>query len=164
MFYGCKNLKKIKIFGFEFVEKNKNKCKIIYNNITKEITEYININENDIKKQNIEIKLIDIQNVTNMSYMFYDCYALTSLPDISKWDTKNVTNMSYMFYDCSSLNNLPDISKLDTKNVTNMEGMFSGCKSLNNLPDISKWDTKNVTDMSRMFYGCNDIIIPEKFK
>ena len=55
--------------------------------------------------------------------------------------------MSYMFYECSSLKSLPDISKWDTKNVTDMSGMFSECSSLNNLPDISKWDTKNVTNM-----------------
>ena len=27
-----------------------------------------------------------------MSYMFYGCSSLNSLPDISKWDTKNVTD------------------------------------------------------------------------
>ena len=42
--------------------------------------------------------------------------------------------MSYMFYDCYSLNNLPDISKWDTKNVKDMRCMFSGCNSLNNIP------------------------------
>ena len=29
-------------------------------------------------------------NVKNMSYMFYWCKSLNSLPDISKWDTSNV--------------------------------------------------------------------------
>ena len=72
--------------------------------------------------------------------------------------------MSDMFYGCYSLKNLPDISKWDTKNVTNMSGMFSWCESLNNLPDISKWDTKNVTNMSDMFYGCNNKIVPKKFR
>ena len=52
--------------------------------------------------------------------MFDGCYALISLPDISKWNTNNVTNMSYMFYGCSSLESLPDISKWNTNNVTNM--------------------------------------------
>ena len=43
-----------------------------------------------------------------MSYMFSDCNALTSLPDISKWDTKNVTNMSDMFSGCNALKNIPN--------------------------------------------------------
>ena len=84
--YNINNQKKIKIFGSKFVKNNKNKCKIIYNNITKEITEYININDNEIKQQTISIKLIDISNVTDMSYMFYYCNALSSLSDISKWN------------------------------------------------------------------------------
>ena len=50
-----------------------------------------------------------------MSYMFYNCDSLKSLPDISKWDTKNATNMSYMFYNCDSLESLPDLSKQNTK-------------------------------------------------
>ena len=51
-------------------------------------------------------------NVTKMSYMFYGCSSLISLPDISNWNTSKVTNMSYMFYDCNSLLSLPDISIL----------------------------------------------------
>ena len=53
--------------------------------------------------------------VTKMSYMFFRCSSLISLPDISKWDTKNVIDMSYMFCKCSSLISLPNISKWDTK-------------------------------------------------
>ena len=46
--------------------------------------------------------------------------------------------MSYMFYGCSSLTSVPDISKWDTKNVTNMDSMFSGCSSLKNIPNKFK--------------------------
>ena len=35
-----------------------------------------------------------------MSGMFYNCNNLSSLPDISNWNTNNVTDMSYMFYEC----------------------------------------------------------------
>ena len=31
--------------------------------------------------------------------------------DLSKWNTNNVKDMSYLFYNCSSLSSLPDISK-----------------------------------------------------
>ena len=33
--------------------------------------------------------------------MFYDCWSLSSLPDISKWNTNNVTNMWRMFDNCN---------------------------------------------------------------
>ena len=35
-----------------------------------------------------------------MSAMFFGCKSLSSLPDISKWNTSNVTDMSFMFYEC----------------------------------------------------------------
>ena len=45
-----------------------------------------------------------------MSYIFYGCHSLISLPDISKWDTYNVISLNYLFYKCNNLQSLPDIS------------------------------------------------------
>ncbi len=96
----------------------------------------------------IDLSAIDTSEVTNMSYMFYNCMSLTSL-DVSKLDTSNVTNMTWMFAECSSLTSL-DVSKFDTSKVTNMSHMFYNCRSLTSL-DVSKLDTSNVTNMSGMF-------------
>ena len=117
----------INIFGSDFVKNNKNKCKMIIDNQEYEISiEYKVKNKNNNK---LKIKLKGIDNVTNMSYMFYGCKSLSSLPDISKWNTDKVTNMSSMFYGCSSLSSLPDISKWNTNNATSMNLIFSGCSS-----------------------------------
>ena len=97
------------------------------------------------------IEYLNTENVTDMSYMFFECKALTTL-DVSKFDTKNVTNMRYMFYDCSALTTL-DLSNFDTPNVTDMNGMFCNCSALTTL-DVSNFDTKNVTNMSGMFSDC----------
>ena len=94
----------------------------------------------------------DTKNVTSMSEMFYGCYALTTL-NVSNFDTKNVTSMSEMFYGCYALTTL-DVSHFDTKNVTDMSAMFSKCRALRTL-NVSNFDTKNVTDMSAMFSECN---------
>ena len=145
----------IKLFDEDFVKNNKNICKLIIDGKESDLIEEYNIN--NYKKDKLKIKLIGIENVTNMSYMFYNCSSLSNLPDISKWNTNNVTNMSYLFYNCSSLSNLPDISKWNTNNVNNMSYMFSGCSSLSNLPDISKWNTNNVTNMSYMFSECSSL-------
>ena len=115
----------INIFGSEFVKNNKNICKMIIDNKEYEITERYNIISKKINK--LKIKLKGINNVTNMSYMFYGCSSLSSLPDISKWNTNNITNISYMFNECSSLSSLPDISKWITNNVKDMCYMFSKC-------------------------------------
>jgi len=58
--------------------------------------------------------------------------------DISKWNINNITDMGSLFYNCKSLSSLPDISKWNTNNVTYMDFLFSNCESLSSLPDISK--------------------------
>ena len=53
------------------------------------------------------------------------------LTNILKYgDTSNVTNMSYMFYSCSNLTTIPS---LDTSNVTDMNSMFSYCIKLTTI-------------------------------
>ena len=99
----------------------------------------------------LDVSNFDTKNVTNMSNMFYGCEALTTL-DVSNFDTKNVTNMNWMFSDCLALTTL-DLSNFDTQNVTNMNCMFSDCHALTTL-DVSKFDTQNVTKMNNMFSTC----------
>ena len=145
--------KYIQIFGDDFVRNNKDKCKMIIDNKEIEITEECYVNNNN----KLNIKLKGINNASDISFMFYKCSSLLSLPDISKLNTNNVINMSAMFAGCSSLSFLPDISKWLTNNVTNMNGMLAGCSSLTSLPDISKWNTNNVTDINGMFVDCSSL-------
>ena len=106
---------KLRIFGKEFVNNNINKCKIIYKDKEYNLTEFFDdIDYKYDSNEIIKIKLIGVNNITDMSYMFYKCSSLSSLPDISKWNTSSVTNMRYMFNGCSSLSSLPDISKWNT--------------------------------------------------
>ena len=146
---------KLKLFDEIFVKNNKDNCYILINGEKSELKENIDINK--IKGSKLEVKLYETKTITDMSYMFYFCNSLLSLPDFHKWDTKNVTNMSCMFSYCSLLDSIPHISRWDTKNVTNMSCMFSSCTSLKSLPDISKWDTKNVTKMNGMFDSCTTL-------
>ena len=41
-------------------------------------------------KDELKIKLRGIDDITNMSCIFYECSSLLSIPDISKWNTSNV--------------------------------------------------------------------------
>ena len=152
--------KYVKIFGEEFVKNNKNICKMIIDDKEYEISEKYNITNYNNNK--LEIKLKGVNNITNMSGIFYVCSSLSSLADISKWNTNNVTDM---FWGCSSLSSLPDISKWNINKVSNMSYMFSNCESLSSLPDISTWNTNNVTFMNNMFDGCDKLKnIPSKFE
>jgi len=141
---------KVRLFGSKFVKNNIRNCKVLIENKESELMKEYKISN----KKSLEIKLAGINKVTDISYMFYECNKLSSIPDNSYWNTSNVVNMSYMFYGCDKLSSLPDISKWNTEKVTNMCYMFSYCHQLSSLPDISNWDTSNVTDMSYMFYDC----------
>jgi len=154
--YNIKNEEYIKLFGYKFVENNKNICKMIIDNKEYEIEDKYDVK--NYNKNILKIKLKEINIITNMSYMFYKCSSLLSLPDISKWNTNNVKNMSYMFDGCSSLSSLPDISTWITNNVKDMSYMFNGCSSLSTLPDISKWNTNNAINMSFMLYKCSSLL------
>ena len=94
------------------------------------------------------LKYGDTSNVTNMSYMFYSCSNLTTIPSL---DTSNVTDMNSMFSSCSNLTTIPSF---DTSNVTDMYSMFSYCSKLTSVPLL---DTSNVTNMSYMFYRCSNL-------
>ena len=85
--------------------------------------------------------------------LFYDCHALTSIPDL---DTSQVTDMYGMFAYCSSLTSIP---ALDTGQVTNMGSMFYSCQVLTTIPEL---DTGQVTNMRSMFQGCSALTtVPE---
>ena len=66
----------------------------------------------------------DTADVTDMSYMFYYCRSLTSVPAMN---TSKVTSMYAMFSSCSKLTSVP---AMDTSKVTDMGYMFSSCSSL----------------------------------
>ena len=73
MIYKIKaNNDKIRIFGKIFVNNNKEKCLILYNDKIFPLKEYF-VNE-DIKNSNkLEIILIVFEFIYDFSYMFYDC-------------------------------------------------------------------------------------------
>ena len=114
---------------------------------------YYNIQ--DSKKDDILIvKLIEKNNITDMSYMFYGCKNLISIRNIANWDTINVTNMKSMFHFCKNLKSLDNISELRVDNITDFSYMFYGCNSLTNLEDISKWNIYKATNISYLFFDC----------
>ena len=96
--------------------------------------------------------------------MFENCEHLVSISTLkSIFDTTNITDMSYLFYNCCRLLQVSDISNWNTNNVTNMDHIFSNCRSLLNLPDILKWNTSNVINMNYMFENCLQLKIFQIF-
>ena len=127
---------------------------------------YTGINVNGL------ISYSDTTNVTRMSYMFYDCTSLETIPQLN---TSKVTDMTYMFNNCYSLITVP---QLDTSNVTDMGGIFFKSSTLTTIPQLntskvismnsafancSRLDTipaldvSNVTTMNYIFYNCSSL-------
>ena len=102
----------------------------VYNYHPKTKVELRQIIEERTDNEGFECNLndIDVSNITDMSYLFYNSHFNG---DISKWNVRNVTNMHNMFYD-SKFNG--DLSKWDVRNVTDMNCMFDDCPLQNNPP------------------------------
>jgi surface protein len=96
-----------------------------------------------------QVKIGIIGAVTDISYMFYNCYSLVSVP---LFNTSAVTNMSAMFNNCSSLVSVP---LFNTSAVTDMSYMFSYCQSLVSVP---LFNISAVTNMSAMFNNCSSLV------
>ena len=101
-----------------------------------------------------DLKYLNTEQVTDMSYMFFDC-ALTSL-DLSNFNTAIVSNMRDMFFDCSALSSL-DLSNFYTKKVENMGGMFAGCSALTTIYASDKFVTSKVQSGEGMFAICKNL-------
>ena len=72
--------------------------------------------------------------------------------------------MNGLFFNCQALTTLPDISKWKIDNVNNIDLMFGECSSLISFPDISKWNFNNINKIDSIFKGCKESIIPSEFK
>ena len=123
---------------------------------------------------------LNISKADGMSYLFYECNALTQL-DLSNWDTSNIQymistfngctnltelncstwntgkvyNLQLAFLNCKSLETIP-VRDWDTRSVMYMDKTFMNCTSLVNL-DVSKWDTSKVVELSNTFYRCSSL-------
>ena len=91
--YKSTNGSQIKLFGSDFVKRNKNKCKIIYNEKEYDLRAFDNnYNHND----SIKIQLRINNNITDISDMFFKCEELLSISDLSI-DNFNITDINKSF-------------------------------------------------------------------
>ena len=158
---------KIKIFGKKFVENNKKNFKIeLINNQIKnyfDLDEFQIVNEKMRKDGYVEIRLIAINPIKNMSFMFgkasYDepPVRIQEIVEFKNWSTKDVTNMSKLFCECNELISLPDLKFFTTEKVTDMSFMFFGCEKLKDIKGIGNWKTEKVKNMSNMFAYCRNL-------
>ena len=93
------------------------------------------------------ISYSDTSNVTNMSYMFFYCENLTTIPQL---DTSNVTTMYNMFNSCSKLKTIP---QLNTSSITSMNSTFSDCIELKTI-DITHMKFTSTSNSNNFAGNC----------
>ena len=138
--YKATNGREIKLFGKYFVEKNKDKSKIIYNEKEYELTEYFEVGNNLNNDNNlIKIQLKIDNNITNIANMFNGCETLLSFRDISNLNDCNNVNKplndsEYNNYIDESNNRCEDE---DYENFYNDNLTSSSIPSKNNISEFT---------------------------
>ena len=152
---------KVKILDKYFIKKNKNKCKIIYNNKINELKEYFeDINSKYNHKDLIKFKLIFIHNIIDMSYMFYNCESLISLSAHNEINLDflhsrmNIIDTNNTFDGCISLISLPMKSKFYTCHYEVKFEFCFKCNSLTSFPIQNKSDSYYIKKMNKKFHKC----------
>lgn len=107
--------------------------------------------------QIIDLTGFDTSAVTDMSFMFSGCSALTAIPGLDALDTGKVTDMSNMFYTCENLIEL-NLTSFATGRVTNMTSMFNECWNLVTIYASPAFVTGNVVSSVEMFYDCLSLV------
>ena len=169
------NSEKFRIFGKNFVNHNKDKCKIIYKNKEYELTEYFEEINNKYNHKDIIILILRIVNPLNdLSYMFCGCETLlefleldeANITDISQSDTvsslkseknKSIINISVDKNDFFVGTNDELSLKLSSIQTNSISSLTNDYDILFKNNSLSSLQTSNVTDMSHMFEGCNSL-------
>ncbi len=104
----------------------------------------------------LDLSNFNTSNVENMQGVFYYCQALKTLKLSSNFVTTSAKyDMSNMFFNCKALTSLDLSSFVISSDVTDMHGMFYGCSNLETIfcVDDANWYNSNI-DQRNMFDGC----------
>lgn len=137
-----------------------------------------NMMRNAYSITNMSLNHWNVDNVTNMAYMFANSSYSGGNLNMINWNMSNVTNGCRMFYNAglsqlymSGGENIKDMSymfatnrvsfgnyalnRFQTNSATNMVGTFYQYGG--NRANVCNWNVNNVTNMSHMFYSCKSL-------
>ena len=163
----------IKIFGKKFVDNNRNKnCIIIYKDKLFPLKEYFSLKDIDKDDSYLEIYFLELNEISDRSYMFHDCELLQKFP-LFRQTNKELSLKTYSVEQSESTefqsstkehsfysNLITTDNKKESTSESNKEfssntlNIFKGNSTLLFSPNKSKWNTCICTNMSNMFKGC----------
>ena len=137
------------IFGYKFVENNKNNIELIINGIENKL-----INRYKLDKGYNIVKIIIKRKITNLKYMFYNCKSLRNIKELRHLDTRYINDFSYIFSGCSLLLDIRGLENWDVSKGNNFSYMFYECSSLSDIKGLENWNVSNGNNFSCMFSRC----------
>ena len=133
-----------------------NHAVIVYNNRTVgDICYFLGIDDSDIKSVVFD-KSFNTYAPTSLKSFFEFLTGLETIKDLKYLNTENVTDMSHMFWACYALTSL-DLSNFYTKVVWWMDNMFNGCSALTTIYASDKFVTDYVHYGGNVFKGCTNL-------
>ena len=139
-----------RIFGYTFVENNKNNIELIINGIKNDL-----ISVYKLKEGENNIKIIIKNKITNLKNMFYNCKSLKNIKELEYLDIEDVNNFSGMFYECSSISDIKALQNWNVSNGKDFSYMFYKCSSISDLESLQNWNVSNGNNFKGIFYGCS---------
>ncbi|MGH1756466.1 hypothetical protein IGJ91_002949 [Enterococcus sp. DIV0765f] len=109
--------------------------------------------QNNRSIQNVDFSGLNMNNILNMSSMFFGASNLQSV-NFGNNTLPNLETAFQLFFDCINLQTVE--GKLEMPKVKNLQSLFGNCRSLKKI-DTSQWHTENVTNMTQLFTGCESL-------
>lgn len=105
---------------------------------------------------NFYLQHFNFDNVTDMSWMFYQCVTAATIKFPENMDTHELKNVTQMFNGCELLTEIVNLGGMKTTGATLFAGVFTGTK-VTEL-DLSGFDTTLATSLMGMFYNCTRLV------
>lgn len=103
------------------------------------------------KLTEFDLDVLDLSDVTDVSYMFAKCNVLQSIT-AENTDTSKVKSFIHMFDGCTALSDL-SLKNIDLGSTYNIDHMFYGCLSLEEA-DLSTWKNTSSVSSINAFRNC----------
>ena len=171
LIYKINNEDKINIFGEEFVGNNGNKCSIIYIDKIIPLQSYFlikDINEEDKKNKKFEILLSELEEISDRSYMFYNCESLVEFSNfvINNNEIKDNIKEGKNHFNSKEIekfnnfypNNI-DENKINKNSSSSSKETFNFFRlEFDKIDKLKRNYYTRLNNMISMFSGCSSLI------